>query len=52
MSKLGLPKINSSVSLKKYFDILKDREHDKWIPAYLYLLTIVPEIFVDEEIGC
>ena len=48
----NLPKINSSASLKKYFDILKNKEHDKWIPAYLYLLTIIPEMFVDEEIGC
>ena len=48
----NLPKIDSSISLKEYFDILKDREHNKWIKAYLYLLTIVPEMFVDKEIGC
>ena len=48
----NLPKNNSSNSLKEYFNILKDREHDKWIKAYLYLLTIVPEMFVDKEIGC
>lgn len=48
----NLPKIDSSVSLRNYFNILKDKEHDKWIPAYLYLLSIVPEMFMDEEIGC
>ncbi len=48
----NLPEIDSSISLRNYFSILKDQEHDKWIPAYLYLLSIVPEMFMDEEIGC
>ena len=48
----NLPRSNSSNSLKEYFNILENREHDRWIPAYLYLLTIVPEMFADKEIGC
>ena len=48
----NLPKNTSRKSVDKYFQILKNMEHEEWKKAYLYLLTIVPELFIEDEIGC
>ena len=47
----ALPKNLSSKHLNVYFKILKNQEHEKWISAYLFLLSIVPDLF-EEDIGC
>ena len=46
-----LPKDISSKELKSYFAILKNQKDKKWIAAYLFLLSIVPDLF-EEDIGC
>ena len=46
-----LPKNISSKELKNYFAILKNQKDKKWIAAYLFLLSIVPDLF-EEDIGC
>lgn len=40
-----------SRSVNYYYAILYDRKNPRWSEAYLFLLTIVPELF-EEEIGC
>ena len=47
----ALPKNLPSRNLNLYFDILRNQNHKKWITAYLFLLSILPELF-EEDIGC
>ena len=47
----ALPKNLSSKHLNVYFNILKNQKHKKWISAYLFLLSIIPDLF-EEDIGC
>lgn len=46
-----LPESTGRYKVDSFFKILKNNEHQNWIPAYLLLLEIVPELFVD-DIGC
>ena len=48
----NLPKDGPRKNVNKFFLILRNQNHKEWIRAYLYLLSIVPEHFVEEEIGC
>lgn len=41
----GRPKVDV------FFNILKNPEDPRWADAYLYLLEIIPDLFI-EEIGC
>ena len=47
-----LPKVPTRINVDKFFNILRDQENKEWTKAYLYLLSIVPENFIEEEIGC
>jgi hypothetical protein len=47
-----LPKVPARKNVDKFFSILRNQESKNWTRAYLYLLSIVPESFVEEEIGC
>ena len=46
-----LPELTGRRKVDLFFRILKDPEDPNWVRAYLYLLEIVPSLFV-EEIGC
>ena len=48
----NLPKNGPRKNVNKFFLILRNQKHKEWITAYLYLLTIVPEQVINEEIGC
>lgn len=46
-----LPKFTGRPNVDIFFKILKDSEDPRWVHAYLHLLELVPNLFV-EEIGC
>ena len=46
-----LPDLTGRPKVDIFFDILKDSEDPRWVHAYLHLLEIVPDLFI-EEIGC
>ena len=48
----NLPKSTSRPNVNQYFRILENMKHKKWKQAYLYLLDIVPELFIEDETGC
>jgi|TARA_Y100000034_G_scaffold102324_1_gene127139 hypothetical protein len=47
-----LPSRTSRPKVTEFFTLLKEQEDARWIKAYLFLLTIVPEIHINEEVGC
>lgn len=47
-----LPKVPARKNVDNFFNILRNQESKRWMKAYLYLLTIVPEHVIEEEIGC
>ena len=49
---LELPSKTSRPKVTEFFLILQNRSSTRWIKAYLFLLTIVPEIFISEETDC
>lgn len=48
----SLPTSTSRPNVDKYFKILKNTKHKEWKEAYLYLLNLVPELLIKDEIGC
>ena len=46
-----LPKTTGSARVDNFFNILKNSEDPRWVHAYLHLLEMVPDLFI-EEIGC
>jgi hypothetical protein len=46
-----LPSSTNRPRVNIFFAILKDPEDPRWVHAYLHLLEIVPDLFI-EEIGC
>ena len=48
----NLPKVPTRANVDNFFKILKNQKNQNWTKAYLYLLTIVPELFIEDEIGC
>ena len=46
-----LPDVTGRPKVDIFFDILKNPENPHWVHAYLQLLEIVPDLFI-EEIGC
>ena len=48
----NLPKVPARKNVNNFFNILKNQKDKRWIKAYLYLLVIVPEYLIEEEIGC
>lgn len=47
-----LPKVPARKNVDNFFNILRNQKSKRWMKAYLYLLTIVPEHAIEEEIGC
>lgn len=47
-----LPNNTSRKNVNNFFLILKNQKNKRWTKAYLLLLSIVPEIFIEDEIGC
>jgi len=47
-----LPRYGPRRNVNAFFTILNNQRHKKWVKAYLYLLNIVPEHFIEDEIGC
>ena len=49
---LELPFPENRPSVSKYFRLLRNQNSEEWVGAYLFLLTIVPQLFIEDEIGC
>ena len=49
---LELPTPIDRPNVSKYFKLLRNQNSEKWVGAYLFLLTIVPQLFIEDEIGC
>lgn len=47
----SLPK-TSRKNVASFFAILKNPNNKNYIKAYLFLLNIVPEVLIEDEIGC
>jgi hypothetical protein len=46
-----LPKSSGRQKVDIYFSVLKNSNHPLWPSAYLYLLDIVPNLFIEDN-GC
>ena len=49
---LDLPLSTPRPKVTAFFKLLKTQSNEKWMSAYLFLLKIVPEIFIEDELGC
>ncbi len=47
-----LPYITPRPKVTEFFKILKIQNSDSWFSAYLFLLKIVPDLFIEDELGC
>jgi hypothetical protein len=52
LSLTELPKVPARKNVDNFFNILRNRKSKHWNKAYLYLLTIVTDHLIEEEIGC
>jgi len=47
-----LPSVTPRPKVTEFFKILRVQNSDNWFSAYLLLLKIVPDLFIENELGC